>query len=340
MSQETTADLNTNVLIGFTSKRGNAWHYDPKFQGDESNHYEQEVPVDDVYLRLFDWEAVEGQVTATATLPNGDMITSPVSRYKAIMRSDTGKILGIPKDSYRIHQYPEWLVSNVSTLLDANLRIGSAGLLRGGGRAWVQIEMPETMEVAGTGVEYRPFLTAATSLDGSLATTYLTGAQVVVCDNTLSTALNTSDASVKIRHSQNSLNRIQSVREALSLVFATADTFEQEVKDLTSRVVTDDQWEEFVNLYTTGGKEPAPGRSATMAKTKQTELTDLYANDVRVAPWAGSAYGVLAAVNTHVQHVQTVRNVSRAERNYGRMVDGSFNALDQGTLRLLATVTG
>ena len=87
-----------------------------------------------------------------------------------------------------------------------NLHIGSAGLLRGGAVAWVQVEMADTLTAAGA--EFRPFLTATTSLDGSIATTYQTGAQVVVCDNTLSAALHSADTRVKVRHSANSLAKL------------------------------------------------------------------------------------------------------------------------------------
>ena len=38
MSQETLAWLNTNVLVGFTDKRGIAWHYRASEQGSEPNH--------------------------------------------------------------------------------------------------------------------------------------------------------------------------------------------------------------------------------------------------------------------------------------------------------------
>ena len=48
--------------------------------------------------------------------------------------------------------------------------------LRGGAVAWVQVKMADTLSVAG--VEFRPFLTATTSMDGSIATTYQIGAQV------------------------------------------------------------------------------------------------------------------------------------------------------------------
>ncbi|HHT13129.1 MAG TPA: DUF932 domain-containing protein [Propionibacterium sp.] len=63
---------------------------------------------------------------------------------------------------------------NVEAVLDDDdLQVGSAGLLRGGAQGWVQIEAEATQMVEG--VEHRPFLTAATSMDGSLATTYGVG---------------------------------------------------------------------------------------------------------------------------------------------------------------------
>ena len=53
MSRETLQHLNTNTLIGFTDKRGHAWHYREEHQGGESNHYPGPVPVNDILRRLF-----------------------------------------------------------------------------------------------------------------------------------------------------------------------------------------------------------------------------------------------------------------------------------------------
>ena len=39
MSRETLNWLNTNTLIGFTDKRGNAWHWRAQEQDGASNHY-------------------------------------------------------------------------------------------------------------------------------------------------------------------------------------------------------------------------------------------------------------------------------------------------------------
>lgn len=333
MSAETIADLNSNTLIGYTEKRGNAWHYRSEDQGDEPNHYAGAIPVADVKRRLFDWTALEAPVEYTWINQDGVMGMADDTR-KVIFRSDTGAALGVFKNGYQPHQYSDWLIENVETILDADLAVGSAGLLAGGARAWVQVEMEETIE--SHGVEFRPFLTAATSLDGSLSTTYLTGAQVVVCDNTLSAALSDFDGRIKIKHSRHSLGRLTDVRDALSIVHGVADEFIAQLDELTSQVVTEQQWNDFVDVYTGNGQTP---RSVGMKERKTGELNQLWAHDERVAPWRGSAYGVLAAVNTHVHHVQTVRGTTRAERNMDAAITGAFDKLDRGTLILLDAVT-
>jgi phage/plasmid-like protein (TIGR03299 family) len=333
MSTETTRTLNQQTLIGYTDKRGKAWHYRAEDQGDEPNHYAGAIPVEDVTRRLFNWQAVSGEVSATRLTDTG-VLTSIASNHQAIMRSDTGAVLGIFSKRYVAHQYDEWLVQNVSTILDAQLQIGSAGLLKGGAQAWVQIEMPETMEAA-EGVLFRPFLTAATSLDGSLATTYLTGAQVVVCDNTLSAALGTADDKIKVRHSTNSLSKINDVRAGLGIVHQIADEFEDQVKRLTSEFVSDALWQDFLArlTYVSPG---ATTRSINTAERKQDAMNRLWSHDERVAPWKNSAYGVLAAVNTYEHHEKTIKGASRAERNMSRVVTGGVDKLDASTLQMLA----
>src|SRR5688572_29894447 len=182
MSQETMQWLNTMTLIGFTEQRGNAWHYRVEDQGDESNHYAGGIPVEDVLRRLFDFEVWE-----TPLYVLGDSGYTEIPNRKAMITSDNGDVLGIFKSGYTGHQYKEWLLENVATILDDDLGIGSAGLLRNRAQAWVSVEVPETISTP-EGVEFRPNLLACTSFDGSLATTYKRAVGIVVCDNTLSAA--------------------------------------------------------------------------------------------------------------------------------------------------------
>ena len=60
--------------------------------------------------------------------------------------------------------------------------------------------------------------------------------------------------------------------------------------------------------------------------------------DERVAPWAGTAWGVVAATNTYMHHVQNVRRVGRADRNTERMIlkMDDIAGLQTRTLRQLA----
>lgn len=335
MSKETIKWLNTQTLIGFTSKRGTAWHYRADDQGDEPNHYEHAVPVEDIRRRLFHWEPAEAELHAVTLSPEGVTTYTDPTR-KVIARPDTGQILGVFKQGYQIHGYGDWLIENVEAILDADLQIGSAGLLRGGAVAWVQVEMEDTMQAGG--VEFRPFLTATTSLDGSLATTYQTGAQVVVCDNTLSAALNSSDTQVKIRHSAHSLTRMQTVRDALGIVHQVADTFTAQVEQLLDQAVTDAQWEQFVAAYS-GTDDPTASKRAQTTRQAQAEgLNRLWFHDQRVSPWKGTAFGVVSAANTYTHHVAPIRGASRAERNTERLVTGKVHAHDAHTMEVLTAV--
>lgn len=338
MSAETITTLNNSTLIGFTAKRGNAWHYRASMQGAESNHYEGAIPVEDVRRRLLDWTAEEAPVQYAVLGANGVETVTDEGR-KVIFRSDTHAALGVFSNGYQIHQYDEWLVKNVENLVDGDLQVASAGVLRGGAWAWVQIESPDTREVAG--FQHRPFILAATSMDGYLATTYQRATQAVVCDNTLSVAIregeNGKSAAYKVRHSSGSLARISGVREALGLVMNAGDEFEAEVQRLLDDTVDDARWGKFLDAHL-GLGDDASKMAVTLGEKKREQLNDLFFSDERVAPWTGTAFGVMQAVNTWNHHVQGVRGGTAGDRNMTRAIQGKVDAMDRGTLALLATV--
>ena len=334
MSRETLEYLNANTLIGFTDKRGQAWHYRESLQGDEPNHYPGAIPVEDVRRRLFGWEPIEAMSAAIVMTDEGVQTIVDETR-KQIVHPNTGAVLGVFKSGYQVHGYDEWLVRNVETILDDDdLQIGSAGLLRGGAQGWVQIETEATQLVEG--VEHRPFLTAATSMDGSLATTYGVGTQVVVCDNTLSVALGSFVNTVKVRHSSKSLGRLGDVREALELVLSAGDAFNAQVRELIAEPVSDARFERFLTALTETKSDSK--RAQTLAENKRDALRGLWRTDERVAPWRGTAWGVVSSVNTYTQHEAPIRGADRVTRNAEFMVHGRYNALDAATLELLAAV--
>lgn len=345
MSAETMVWLNTNTLIGMTDQRGTAWHYRAEVQGEQSNHYPGPIPAGDVAERLFHWDAIKvpvmAQFPADLDTMNGlddagnPVLVAPVPNMVGVARSDTRKVFKVFSEGYEPHQYREWLLGAVSNLLGDTLAITSAGLLQGGGQAWVEVSVPETIHDSRTGFDYRPNLLAATSLNGSMSTTYARTVTAVVCDNTMRIALSEEgNQKVKIKHSKNSSVRLDESRQALNLVESAADEFADTLRVLTSQTVTDRQWFAFLDAW-----HPLPedaGKTRTTALRVRDELTDTYRRDRRAETWRGTAFGVVQAVNTWAHHTQRIKKgKTRAERNQEATIAGKFGTLDASVLEAL-----
>jgi phage/plasmid-like protein (TIGR03299 family) len=340
MSQETEAWLNTQCLIGFTEKRGRAWHYKASAQGAEPNHYPHGIPIADVQRRLFSWEPLLRPVYVAEQpyLETGrtEVTYVQVPNRKAVVASDNGDVLNVVTDSYRPHKYSEWLLENLSQILDSSeLGIASALLLRNRGVAVVQIEVPDAF-ITPYGVEFRPNIVAADSLDSSLSTLYKRTATDIVCDNTFERGLREEGQEIRVRHSRYSNLKLAEARDALQLIYDSADTFTEEINRLCATTVSEAQWAQVLDALV-----PVPteeGRSRTTAEKKRTTLNVLWASDVRVEPWKNSAWGVHQAFNTFHQHYATVKGAHRVERNFDNVLNGKIAASDNVVLNTLESV--
>ncbi|MFK5645111.1 DUF932 domain-containing protein [Ornithinimicrobium sp. LYQ121] len=350
MSRETLQHLNTSTLIGSTDQRGTAWHYRADLQGGEPNHYPGPIPVEDVRRRLFHWSADSRPLAvalpsdlATATHLDQDGAPArwtPVPDRQAIVRSDTGQVMGIFTSGYVMHPYDEWLLTTVANILDDHLAISSAGLLKGGAIAWVEVSMPETVS-SPEGLDFRPNLLATTSFDGSIATTYKRTVTAVVCDNTRAAALGERGQTYKVKHSRYSQARLAEARQALSVVHQMTEDYLTEIATLGRTPVTDRQWDTLLTqLVPIPGpsEKPLTPRSRRAAEEKRYQLNHLYRVDHRASPWQGTALGVLQAVNTWEHHYGNVRYATRSERNMLKAVKGDFDVLDRTVMEHLQSV--
>lgn len=337
MSKEDYLTLNTQTLIGNVAKRGyNAWHYRAEFQGDEPNHYDGPIPIEDIRRRLLNFKAVEQPVFVGITDEAGNVLRY-VQQHdrKAIVRNDNHHVMGLFKDTYAIHDYDPWLIDNVATLIDDhNLVCDSAGVLREGGIAWVTISMPDNVETTA-GFPVRPYLLATTSHNGTIATTYKRVFNAPVCDNTLFAGLAEDGAQHKTRHSKHSNMRIQGVRDALGIVFSMTEDIVAEIERLSSVTVTDREWDAIVNRLVPVGVEGDVAKSAiSKMENKQETIREMYRNNPMVAPWKGTALGVLQAFNTFNHHVAG-KNNTRSERNALNAITGKFQEADRKVISVI-----
>jgi len=331
MTTETIQHLNTQVLIGFTDQRGTAWHYKKDEQGDEPNHYPQAIPVDDVLRRLFSWHAIE--LPMFVSTAKGDI---EVPNRKAIVRDDTFDVLGVPSKAYLPHQYDEWLLTKVGNLIDDDLSIGSAGLLKGGAVAWVQIEMPENMKVEG--VEFRPHLLATTSFNGEIATLYKRCCTIVVCDNTRARALRETSDEVRVKHTSQSMMRLNDARQALNIVHQLGDDFAAEISHLMSLKVSDRQFDRFLNVLVPADEEDSK-QLQTRADGTRATLRQMWQTDIRCAPFRNTGFGVVQTVNTWRQHVKPTRKGrSIMERTMMDTLTGITETSDREVMSMLVGV--
>lgn len=345
MSQETMTWLNRNVLIGYVNVRGTAWHHLRSEQGDEPNHYVGPVPIEDVRRRLFNWMAEPRELLMLVPDGRGGTTPVPLDSHRAIVRNDSNEVLSVRGADYAIHQYGEVLLESVAHLLDDDLNIGSAGLLRGGGVAWVQIEAPENC-VAAEGLEFRPHLLAATSHNGSIATTYKRVATIVVCDNTLAMGLREGrrgasddripvDGEYKVRHTAGSRLRLLDAREALKIVFDTGEAYKAELNALLSVKVSEHVWARFLETHIPIAEGATDAKRGNALLQRHT-YNDLWNQDPRVAPWRNSALGVLQAVNTYRHHLLPARGGTvRHERNKLEAIFGTGKDKDARALKVL-----
>lgn len=337
MSNYTSDDLNR-----WTVQSQTVWHT-KELARELGNIYDGPIPIADVRSKLFNWDAELHPIYA------GDLAAGSgyeIEGRVAVVRpagardeEDPGEVLSVPTTDYAIHQYRTTLVDAVEELVSeggGQFDVFSAGCLGGGRQAWVQVTIPETFKTRED-VEFRPNLLAVSSLDQSWATTYKRTVLDAVCDNTTTAALNESGSEYKVKHVRGSEARLLDAKAALGLFLTIEDEFRAMVKELTKEKIAPPVFDAFLEVFAPtqvkGVLKDGPGLA--QARNKQDQLRHLWKHDMRVAPWAGTVYGVVKAVNTHRHHYATVRGAGRAERNIELACSGGYDKLDRQTVAVV-----
>jgi hypothetical protein len=131
--------------------------------------------------------------------------------------------------------------------------------------------------------------------------------------------------------------RIQSARDALGIVHKMTDNIMAEITKLSEHKVSDAEWQKVLEALApipTLMPDDKNKAAVTRAENKREEIVSLYNYDVRVAPWKGSALGVLQAFNTYNHHV-VGNSDNRAERNMMNALMGKTEQSDRKVLQLL-----
>jgi phage/plasmid-like protein (TIGR03299 family) len=253
---------------------------------------------------------------------------------EVLYRSDTSAPLGVVSDGYKIVQPSETLEFFRDLCEEQGFALETAGAIKGGAVYWALAKTGHTAEAAPGDVS-KGYVLLSTSADGSRATDARFTSIRVVCNNTLSLALNRGDKSaVKTRHSTQFCAK--ATKQALGLVDFDAawrnyaDSMQALVQQ---RVTTGEATEFFSELLRPAGMRAAPrqalgadslagllaapvGGKVDFAPTDKSRairgLEDLEQSYL-CAPGAapGSAYGLLQGVTHYIDHVRSTSTDKR-----------------------------
>lgn len=345
----------SEIYIGGTAKRG---VYGGRWigKGEVTREYEGSIPVGDIYNGLLDWEPLEvpnanlipvdlEDGTSFDTIVNGQAYKVAIREdYKAIVRSDNFRSMGVFKNGYDSSGYKR-LMRWTQDTLHGSMTNYATGLLGGGTKFFTQFGLDETLHDGKSGMDFLPFVLFQSSLDGSLANSWSAGSLIAICDNMFS-GIRASSANagrqLKLKRSRYGLSeaRMTDLRSVLAVTELETQSITDFLHTTVDIEVSVPQFDKILSEVIPLPGEGASKTAYTKSSNRRDSVRALYFNSPMVEPWKGTAFGVIQAFNTYAHHGQSVRGATRVERVYDRVLRGDMADSDTAVVRSIEKVLG
>lgn len=172
-----------------------------------------------------DWEVELS--TLVTTHRTGEVypprVTVTVPNRKAVVRTDTGAVLGIVSNRYEAVQNRDAFKFFDSVVGEGQAIYHTAGSLGAGERAWILAKLPETALIGGKD-EVENYLLLMNGHDGNSAFRFFQTTIRVVCSNTFRFAEASADGGLKLSHYRQ-INRKLNAEDAREAVGAAQRMF-------------------------------------------------------------------------------------------------------------------
>ncbi|WP_019577938.1 DUF932 domain-containing protein [Curvibacter lanceolatus] len=227
---------------------------------------------------------------------------------KVLYRSDTKAALAVVGNRYQVVQPKEVLEFYRDLTEVSGFELETAGVLKEGRKFWALAKTGKSAVLKGSDV-VNGYLLLATSCDGTLATTATPTTVRVVCNNTLTIALNGATSAIKVPHSTSF--DAQAVKKQLGIAVSQWDSFMYRMKTLSERKVkTHESMNYFLKVLcnTDGHTDPSGGLINERALKKVQALYDGQGRGAELAAAQGTAWGLLNAVTEFVDHERRARS--------------------------------
>jgi phage/plasmid-like protein (TIGR03299 family) len=187
----------------------------------------------------------------------------------------------------------------------SGFELETAGVLKGGRKLWALARTGYSTALKGKDVS-RGYVLLATACDGTLATTAQFTNIRVVCNNTLSMALDGNDGAVKVPHSTKFDAEL--VKRQLGISASGWKAFMDRMKALSERKVKNTEVQRFLLGVFTDPNGQSAGVTNESAMAKALSLYEGRGKGSNLASAQGTAFGLLNAVTEFVDHERRARN--------------------------------
>lgn len=278
----------------------------------------QEAPtsIDALRLAQLDWDVAPEPVYRF----NGDYDKIP--EVVVNVRSSDHTILGVVSDHYKIVQNRE-AFSFIDGLLESDIEkvtFESAGALNHGKRVWMLAHLP-AKKILGDDIV--PYLVFTNSHDGSQAITAALTPTRVVCQNTLTMALNNAKRSWSIRHMGDMEGKKKDAAITLGLAVKYMDQMNIKAEEYQQKKITKKMLEEIIEMVFPMDEEDSD-RAKNNVSTLRNQFIDIYSEAKDLKKFSGTAWGVYNAFGDFASHIQPLRKTETyQEKLFTSFIDGN-----------------
>lgn len=220
-----------------------------------------------------------------------------------LFRGDTFAPLGIMSKGYKLVQPADIMAFFAELGEKGGFKIETAGALRGGAKVWALAKVGDAATIV-PGDVVLPYLLLATSFDGSLATTGKFTVVRVVCQNTLTCALETQDKGGKtVRVPHSATFSPASVREKLGIAIDSWSAWLLEAKRLAAKPLSGTSADDFLTALLA---KPRSAIEDIRESTGYRNIMVLFEGGATGSELTGgrSSWQMLNAVTEYVDHVK------------------------------------
>ncbi|RZA29312.1 MAG: DUF932 domain-containing protein, partial [Proteobacteria bacterium] len=236
----------------------------------------------------------------------GSIHTFP--EQKVLYRSDTKAPLSVVSNRYQIVQPREVLEFYRDLTEVSGYELETAGALKGGRKFWALARTGQTIALIGND-QVNGYLLLATSCDGTLATTATPTTVRVVCNNTLTIALDGTARAIKVPHNTRFDPLV--VKKQLGIAVSRWEQFMYEMRILSERKVSRKEADAFFNqVLSVAGTSASPQgqHNNRHAIAKANSLFEGKGKGSDLTSAKGTAWGLLNAVTEFVDHEKRARS--------------------------------